>query len=246
MGHDLAATRRVRKGLLTTPGGAEARAAGPDPRPPDAALVPPVIADTVVADVRHEVGNYLHKLYYWADFLTESRTGRAADVTATQMLDETIRGLEELLRVTLEYVRPIGATPMALGAREVADGVVRQLASTLGTRTLRTAVRGDTDGWQVALDPGRFSQLLAAIGRRVDASTAADAALDLEVTIDARDGAPELRASLAGVGEPTGSATVREVEWATAENLARLVGGRLVLTSVDERRALVLTVPLRR
>ena len=36
--------------------------------------------------------------------------------TDTQMLEDTIRGLEDLFRATLEYVRPIGVTALCPGA----------------------------------------------------------------------------------------------------------------------------------
>src|SRR5438034_142570 len=84
----------------------------------------PVVGDRVVAEVRHEIGNYFHKLYYWADFLADSRAGHGGDVTATRMLEDTIRGLEDLLRTMLEYVRPIATTPIRMDARELVDGVV--------------------------------------------------------------------------------------------------------------------------
>src|SRR5262245_39907104 len=128
MAHDLAATRRVRKGLLSGPPPSDGRVAADTPA---GSPVVPTIGDRVVADVRHEIGNYFHKLYYWADFLTESRSGRTGDVTATQMLEETIHSLEDLLRALLEYVRPMAATPVHMHAREVADGIVRQLATGL-------------------------------------------------------------------------------------------------------------------
>src|SRR5260221_9986608 len=140
MPHDLAATRRVRKGPLpgvATPEPAPApRTAGLEPTADAPPSVAPVVGERVVAEIRHEVGNYFHKLYYWADFLTESRSGRAGDVTATQMLEETIRGLEQLLQATLEYVRPMAASPIRMHAREVADGVMRQLASAFAGRVL--------------------------------------------------------------------------------------------------------------
>src|SRR5262249_30060451 len=142
------------------------------------------IGERVVADVRHEIGNYFHKLYYWADFLNESRSGRAGDVTATQMLEETIRGLEDLLHATLEYVRPMAATPIRMHAREVADGIVRHLTSKLAGRALATSVDDTVPGDRMLLvDPGRLSQLLAAVARRIAAAT--DDASELEVRVSA-------------------------------------------------------------
>ena len=132
-----------------------------------------MVGDRVVAEVRHEVGNYFHKLYYWADFLTESRSGRAGDVTATQMLEETIRSLEQLLQATLEYVRPMAASPVHMRAREVADGIVRQLANGLDgpSRRVRDGRRHADRARRCSVDPGRLSQLLASLVRRIAAAT---------------------------------------------------------------------------
>ena len=159
MAHDLAASRRLRKAILSggngqdtlvvAPGVAPAVAPHVAPEasphtPPDALPDPmhttlaPQIGERVVADVRHEIGNYFHKLYYWADFLAESRNGHAPDVTATQMLEGTIRELEELLQATLEYVRPMAASPIRMHVREVVDGIVRQLGNGLAGGELST------------------------------------------------------------------------------------------------------------
>ena len=241
MAHDLAATRRARKGLL---GGA-----APEPRlAPDTPPEPtaPVIGERVVADVRHEIGNYLHKLYYWADFLTESRNGIPGDVTATQMLEETIRSLEELLQATLEYVRPMAAAPMRIRAREVVDGIVRQLANGLSNRTITPHVDETLPGERgLMVDPGRLSQLLAALVRRIESTM--DAAHELEVRV-----APELRGALEVVvvrvtGIATGAehSTLTEVEWATAENIARLAGGELTAHDAGGCATIALALPLR-
>ena len=242
MAHELAASRRVRKGPLSTP--------TPEPRVvPDAAgdaTVAPLIGERVVADVRHEIGNYFHKLYYWADFLTESRNGRAGDVTATQMLEETIRGLEELLQATLEYVRPMTAAPIRMHAREVADGLVRQLANGLVGRSLTAAVDELVPSDRVLLvDPGRLSQLLAALARRVAAATDEARELEIRVTAELRGAVEVLAVRLSGCTAGTGHSTLTEVEWATAENVARLVGGELTVHEGGGRTTFALTLPLR-
>jgi len=223
--------------------------AAPEPRvAPDTPPEPiaPVIGERVVADVRHEIGNYLHKLYYWADFLTESRNGIPGDVTATQMLEETIRSLEELLQATLEYVRPMAAAPMRIRAREVVDGIVRQLANGLSNRTITPDVDETLPGERgLMVDPGRLSQLLAALVRRIESTM--DAAHELEVRV-----APELRGALEVVvvrvtGIATGAehSTLTEVEWATAENVARLAGGELTAHDAGGCATIALALPLR-
>src|SRR5689334_16716039 len=215
MAHDLAASRRVRKGLLpkVTPPDARAAADSVDPSVVDAT---PVIGERVVADVRHEIGNYFHKLYYWADFLTDSRSGRALDVTATQMLEDTIRGLEDLLHATLEYVRPIAVTPIHMHAREVADGIVRQLVSGLGGRPVAACVDPAVPSDRALLvDPGRLSQLLGSVARRVASATDEASPLEVHVAAELRGAVEVVAMRATGIAKTAGHSTLTEVEWAT-------------------------------
>ncbi len=245
MAHDLAASRRVRKGLLpkVTPPDARAAADSVDPSVVDAT---PVIGERVVADVRHEIGNYFHKLYYWADFLTDSRSGRAGDVTATQLLEDTIRGLEDLLRATLEYVRPIAVTPIRMHAREVADGIVRQLTSELCGRAVATSVDETVPSDRALLvDPGRLSQLLTAVARRLASATAETSPLEVRVGAELRGTVEVVAMRATGITNGTGHSTLTEVEWATAENVARLIGGELTMHDAGGCTTFALALPLR-
>jgi len=244
MAHDLAATRRVRKGILPGAAAPEARVAEATSEP--SVPVAPLIGERVVADVRHEIGNYFHKLYYWADFLTESRSGRAGDVTATQMLEETIRNLEELLQATLEYVRPMAAAPIRMHAREVVDGVLRQLTTGLAARTVTSAVDETLPGERALLvDPGRLSQLLGALVRRIEATMDGARELEVRVAAELRGAVEVVVVRVTGVATGTGHSTLSEVEWATAENVARLAGGELSAHDAGGRATLALTLPLR-
>lgn len=247
MARELAATRRVRKGLLPRVAPGDGHAAPPDGAGarPVAANGDHVVGERVVADVRHEIGNYFHKLYYWADFLSESRVGRPGDVTATQMLEDTIRSLEELVRTTLEYVRPIGVSPIRMTAREVVDGIVRQLTDAADWRAETSgdhAVLGDR---AVVVDPGRLSQLLGFIVRRLVAL--GTTALAMEVSVEDRASGEEvvaLRATATATSCDPALTVLTEVEWATAENLARALGGELVHDGASGP-TLVLALPLR-
>ena len=242
MPRDLAASRRFRKGPLASPAPVEVRGNGTPDRPPTTIGE---VRDRVVADVRHEAGNYFHKLYYWADFLNESRGGRAADVTATQMLEDTIRGLEDLLRVTLEYVRPITVNSVHLGAHEMTDGVVRHLVSTLGERVVAKPGAPALEGWAVTVDLGRFSQLLTVMGRRLESGLAVDARVEVAFEVTTGVEGCRLGVSLSGAGAPpTPRPTVADVEWAMAENLARALGGMLGVEAAHGTLTLTLALPL--
>ena len=261
MAHDLAATRRARKGLLSGGNGQDTRVAAhgaphvvpeasphspPDVTPEPTATLAPVIGERVVADVRHEIGNYFHKLYYWADFLAESRTGSAPDVTATQMLEGTIRDLEALLQATLEYVRPMAASPIRMHVREVVDGIVRQLANGLAGRAVVPWIDDGLPAERAVLvDPGRLSQLLATLIRRIDATTESGRELEVRVTAERRGALEVVVVRASGVATGTTNTTLSEVEWATAENVARLAGGELSTHDAGGLATIALMLPLR-
>ncbi len=246
MAHDFAATRRVRKGLLPSVGPADVGPATTDVAAPETVVASPAVHDRVVADVRHEIGNYFHKLYYWADFLTESRSGRAGDVTATQMLEETIRELEQLLRATLEYVRPLAASPVHMRAREVAEGIVRQLASGLDGRHVATTIDDAIPAErELLVDPGRLSQLLGWLSQRIAAVTDPSGELDVRVAAEPRGAEAALAVVVTGTPGDATHSVLADVEWATAENIARLVGGELSLHDAGGRVRIGLTLPLR-
>src|SRR5712691_8808179 len=65
-----------------------------------------VVQERVLAEIRHELGNFFHKLYYWSDYLKEKPVRQPADSTATQMLERTIKNLEDFLKMSLEYFHP--------------------------------------------------------------------------------------------------------------------------------------------
>jgi hypothetical protein len=246
MPHDLAATRRARKGLRSAVTPPDVRGAPEPASESPSATITPVIGERVVADVRHEIGNYFHKLYYWADFLNESRSGRAGDVTATQMLEDTIRGLEALLKATLEYVRPVPSAPIRMHAREVADGIVRQLTNGLAGWSVAAVVDGALSVEHTLLvDPGRLSQLVAALVRRLEAMTDATREIAVAATLESREGSAVFALRVAADGTGTAHPTLAEVEWATAQNVARVIGGELTMHEAAGRSALVLVLPLR-
>src|SRR4029077_10043390 len=129
------------------------------PRPDEAALSI-AAQEQVLADVSHDLGNFFHKLYYWADYLQEKRPKRSADATATQMLEQTIRNLEQYLKAAVEYFHPVQLSCMSMPVPEVAAAVLAQVRGQLNGTPLTVC---DPEPWQgavVSIDPGRFSQAL--------------------------------------------------------------------------------------
>src|SRR5213593_3522868 len=79
----------------------------PAPRAADVVATPEsgvsvVVQEKILAESSHELGNFFHKLYYWSDYLKERPTRRNADSTTAQMLERTIKNLEDFLKVSLD------------------------------------------------------------------------------------------------------------------------------------------------
>src|SRR5437773_12569035 len=88
---------------------------------------PVLVQEKVLAEIAHELGNFFHKLYYWSDYLQDKPARQSADATAVQMLERTIRNLEEFLKVSLEYFHPTQLSCMRMEAGELVEALLVQL-----------------------------------------------------------------------------------------------------------------------
>jgi len=142
-------------------------AIGARPRTPraGAALVP--IQEKVLAEIGHELGNFFHKLYYWADFLQDKPARQSAEATAVQMLERTIRNLEEFLKVSLEYFHPTQLSCMRMEAGELVEALLVQLRAQVNGTPVSIADAGDWRDGGIMVDPGRFSQALGVAVRHL-------------------------------------------------------------------------------
>ena len=93
------------------PIGATVRAADPSPR-----------QERLLGEISHELGNYFHKLYYWAELLREQRPATAEPEPAA-LLEGTIRDLETFLKTALEFFRPISVLPLVMSVDEMTQSL---------------------------------------------------------------------------------------------------------------------------
>jgi signal transduction histidine kinase len=118
-----------------------------------------VVQEKVLAEIAHELGNFFHKLYYWSDFLKERQTRKSADSTAAQMLERTIKNLEDFLKLALDYVHPTQLSFMRMGVSELLEGLMFQVRAQLNGTPVTV---GDGEDWrgaevQVLVDPSHLS-----------------------------------------------------------------------------------------
>jgi signal transduction histidine kinase len=189
------------------------------------------VHDRVLREISHELGNFFHKLYYWSDYLRE-RPVESGDSTAVQMLERTIRNLEEFLKVSLDYFRP---TPLSLVRMKVSDlieGVLFQVRTHLNGTPVAVDTSSDWEGEAVMVDPGQLSRAFAVAIQHLVKQVGPDTKVRVMFVRSAHEGCAgvEVRIALAepGTGSPLFGSSKAGVEWALAERLVTLHGGELV------------------
>ncbi len=209
---------------------------------------PAAVQERVLAEVGHELGNFFHKLYYWAEYLQERRAGHGGDTTATQMLGRTVHNLEDFLRITLDFFRPITLTPMSLSATELVAGVLGQLRAQADGSSLTVTDPGSWDGHTIVVDPVRLPPVFPLAMRRLADQAPPGSRLRVslaEVEQGGRAGL-EFAFGLATPGTTTSlfQTAAAGIEWAVAERIVALHGGALTEQDAgQEERVIVVFLP---
>ena len=205
---------------------------------------PSASEERVLAEIAHELGNFFHKLYYWAEFLQEKRTDHSSEATAVQMLTHTVGNLEEFLKGTLEYFRPLKLSPARMPLSDMIAGMVVQLRAQLHGWPVRVTDAGGWERQSVLIDPARLPAVFLAIGRRLTERAPAGSGVhvDLEARADGVEAVFRVEGSFGAPGFQTAASCL---EWALAERIVALHGGCLrERDAADGPPALVLLLPL--
>jgi len=217
---------------------------------------PPAPADTgaqaqekVLAEIVHELGNFFHKLYYWADFLKQRPSRKSSDTTAAEMLERTIKNLEDFLRVSLLYFQPTQLSLMRMKAGEVTDGLLAQLRSQLNGTPLTVSGGGEWQGTPVMIDPGHLSRAFEVAMRHLVMQIGPTSVLGVGIGEGVRGGRPGLevgfRLTHPSEAEPLFQTSEAGVEWAVAQKVVALHGGELIEQSnAPSEKSVVLFLPL--
>jgi hypothetical protein len=197
----------------------------------DEPLIP--VDQKVLSDLRHSLGNYFHKLYYWADYLKSGADDLGPDVSPVEMLDRTIQNLDSFLRIALEYFRAPELSFVTLTGEELGRAVASVLHSTKANPA-DVVARPGVEGFRVALDPSRFSEALGIAAKQIRAATGDETStLVASVESAASRGALRLELRLAEGGAPRAKRELGVVEWAVAGRILTAHGGSLESISED-------------
>ena len=220
----------------------------PAARRPEPAA-PVEVQEKVLAEIRHELGNFFHKLYYWSDFLKEKPVREPADATATQMLERTIRNLEDFLKVSLGYFHPMQLAFTRMAVRDLVEGLLFQVRAHLNGTPVAVGETAEWNDAAVMVDPSHLSQAFAVAVRHLTKQVGADSRVQITVEQSARrDGAGlEVVIALAAPNEasPLFRTSEAGIEWAVAQKVLALHGGELSEINGDgAQKTLVLFLPL--
>jgi len=210
-----------------------------------------LVQEKVIAEIAHELGNFFHKLYYWSDYLKEKPARKSADSTAAQMLERTIKNLEDFLRVSLDYFHPTQLSFTRMGVSEVLEGLLFQVRAQLNGTPITLS---DDNVWrredaELLIDPGHLSRAFEVAVRHLTKHVGPESSVTVAIKRSARrDRAGlELDFQLRQPNEASPLFRTAEagIEWAVAEKVVALHGGELLERNEGpEEKSLVIFLPL--
>jgi len=212
---------------------------------------PALVQEKVLAEIAHELGNFFHKLYYWSDYLKEKPARKSADSTAAQMLERTIRNLEEFLRVSLNYFHPTQLSFTRMAVSELFEGLLFQVHAQLNGTPVHVS---EHDAWrgddrEVLVDPGHLSHAFEVAVRHLVKQVGPESSITIGIERSARRDAAGLEVGFhlrqPNEASPLFRTAEAGVEWAVAQKVVALHGGELLECNEGaEEKSLVIFLPL--
>ncbi len=212
---------------------------------------PAFVPEKVLAEIAHELGNFFHKLYYWSDYLKEKPARKSADSTAAQMLERTIKNLEDFLKVSLDYFHPtqLSFTRMAVG--ELLEGLLFQVRAQLNGTPVAVP---QGDAWRredgsVLVDPGHLSRAFEVAVRHLTKLVGPESNIVVGIERSTRRDCPGLEVGFhlrqPNEASPLFRTAEAGIEWAVAQKVVALHGGELLEQNEGpEEKSLVVFLPL--
>ena len=210
-----------------------------------------LVEEKVIAEITHELGNFFHKLYYWSDYLKEKPARKSADSTAAQMLERTIKNLEDFLKVSLDYFHPTQLSFTRMGVSELLEGLLFQVRAQLNGTPLTLS---DDDGWrredaEVLIDPGHLSRAFEVAVRHLTKQVGPESSVTIGIERSARRDRAGLEVGFQlrqpNEASPLFRTAEAGIEWAVAQKVVALHGGELLERNEGaEEKSLVIFFPL--
>ncbi len=210
-----------------------------------------VVQEKVLAEIAHELGNFFHKLYYWSDYLKEKPARKSADSTAAQMLERTIKNLEDFLKLSLDYFHPTQLSFTRMGVGELLQGFLVQVRAQLNGTPITVS---DDDVWrredaEVLIDPGHLSRAFEVAVRHLTKQVGPESSVAIGIERSARRERAGLEVGFElrqpNEASPLFRTAEAGIEWAVAQKVVAMHGGELLERNEGpEAKSLVIFLPL--
>jgi signal transduction histidine kinase len=212
-----------------------------------------MVQEKVLAEIAHELGNFFHKLYYWSDFLKERPTRKptSADSTAAQMLERTIKNLEDFLKLSLNYFHPTQLSFMRMGVAELLEGLLFQVRAHMNGAPITVT---DDNEWRaieanLLVDPSHLSHAFEVVVRHLTGQVGPESRVRVGIARAMRRDTPGLevgfRLQRPNEASPLFRTAEAGVEWAVAQKVVALHGGELTERAQGNgEKSLVIFLPL--
>jgi len=212
---------------------------------------PVLVQEKVLAEIAHELGNFFHKLYYWSDFLKERPARKAAESTAAEMLERTIKNLEDFLKTSLDYFHPTQMSFTRMAVSELVEGVFYQVRVHVNGTPVMVPEAAVWRGLEadVLVDPGHLSYAFEVAVRHLTKQVGPESSITIKVARSTRRGCSGLEVEFhlrqPNEASPLFRTAEAGIEWAVAEKFVALHGGELLERSEGPgEKQLVIFLPL--
>jgi len=190
--------------------------------------------EDVLREIRHELGNHFHKLYYWADYVQELAGGDEAEPLGDP-LTGSIQKLESFLNRAMQYLSPAPLESVRMELSEVANAIEQLLASEVPEAKIELTMAAGIEERGILIDPGKFSASIQTVGRTLN--QASDGSLlGYRIFVDTVEHmrAFEFRMAAASALRPEAAEEVRTLDWANAQRTIETHGGTLSLCELKD------------
>lgn len=220
-------TDAVARGDASDPDGGASGALGP----PD---------ERVLGEIAHEMGNHLHKLYYWTGYLREQAAARGEpEAAAVEMLGGAVERLDRFLHMILEYFAP---ARLCFNKVRVAD-LVGGLGDHLPGRRLVVEGVDRLGETSVFVDAGLLGHAIRTIFERVASTLVDEDELRVRLELASRRQYRGVEIEFRGGAASAGGSLKAGIEMAVAEKFLHMHGAELFERETAVR-SLVVFVPL--
>jgi signal transduction histidine kinase len=212
---------------------------------------PVLVQEKVLAEIAHELGNFFHKLYYWSDYLKEKPARKSADSTAAQMLERTIKNLEDFLKVSLDYFHPTQMSFTRMSVSELVEGLLFQVRTQLNGTPVTVS---DGGAWragdeQVLVDPSHLSYAFEIAVRQLQKQLGSETSIAIGIERSARRDCAGLEVVFhlrhPNEASPLFRTAEAGIQWAVAQKFVSLHGGELLERSEEPgEKQISLFIPL--